>query len=168
VAFKAIFLDRDGVINEDRGYVYKQDDFIFKKHIFEALRHFQKHGYLIFVVTNQSGIARGYYSEDDFLKLTEYMMDKFAKNGITITKLYYCPHAPEANCSCRKPNPAMLLKAKNEFDVDMSASWLIGDKQSDIEAAARAGITNAIYFGEGENTAKYRIKSLKEAVEIIL
>jgi D-glycero-D-manno-heptose 1,7-bisphosphate phosphatase len=164
---RAIFLDRDGVINIDKGYVYKQEDFVFTDGIFEALKYFQKSGYLLFVVTNQSGIARGYYSKSDFLKLTEYMLDEFAKKEIRITKLYYCPHSPEAYCQCRKPNPKMLFDAKKEFDIDMKASWLIGDKQSDIQAAMNAGIENTIYFGKGETTAKYKINSLKEAIKLI-
>ncbi|MDR1460563.1 MAG: D-glycero-beta-D-manno-heptose 1,7-bisphosphate 7-phosphatase [Campylobacteraceae bacterium] len=164
---RAIFLDRDGVINIDKGYVYEQENFIFTDGIFEALKHFQKCGYLLFVATNQSGIARGYYSEDDFLKLTKYMLDEFTKKGINITKVYYCPHSPEANCQCRKPNPKMLLDAKEEFDINMNASWLIGDKQSDIKAALNAKIENTVYFGEGETTAKYKIKSLKEMMKLI-
>ncbi|MDR2790513.1 MAG: D-glycero-beta-D-manno-heptose 1,7-bisphosphate 7-phosphatase [Campylobacteraceae bacterium] len=168
MTFKAIFLDRDGVINEDRGYVYKPENFVFKEHIFELLQTCAANGYLLFIVTNQSGIARGYYTESDFLELTEYMTGEFAKRNIQITKLYYCPHAPEFNCQCRKPNPKMLLDAQKEFHIDMNASWLIGDKESDIKAAQNAGIKNTIYLGEGETTAKYRIKSLKEAVNLIV
>jgi D-glycero-D-manno-heptose 1,7-bisphosphate phosphatase len=168
MGFKAIFLDRDGVINIDKGYVYKKEDFIFAPDVFEVLRYFQSKGYLLFIVTNQSGIARGYYSEEDFLNLTEYMTDEFAKNGVKITKLYYCPHAPEANCPCRKPNPAMLTKAQREFDVDMSASYLIGDKASDIEAGLRAKVKNLIYIGEAECANAQKITSLKEAMKFVL
>ncbi|MDR0579884.1 MAG: D-glycero-beta-D-manno-heptose 1,7-bisphosphate 7-phosphatase [Campylobacteraceae bacterium] len=165
---RAIFLDRDGVINIDKGYVYKKEDFIFAPDIFEALRYFLSQGYLLFIVTNQSGIARGYYSEEDFLKLTKYMINEFAKQNIKITKLYYCPHAPETNCPCRKPNPKMLLDAQREFDIDMSASWLIGDKQSDIEAGIKAGVKNLIYIGEGECKNARKINSLKEVINFIV
>ncbi|MDR0666198.1 MAG: D-glycero-beta-D-manno-heptose 1,7-bisphosphate 7-phosphatase [Campylobacteraceae bacterium] len=167
MSFKAIFLDRDGVINIDKGYVYKKEDFIFVPDIFETLRYLLNRGYLLFIVTNQSGIARGYYSEEDFLKLTKQMMHEFAKQNIKITKLYYCPHAPETNCPCRKPNPKMLLDAQKEFDIDMSASWLIGDKQSDIEAGVKAGVKNLIYMGEGECVGAQKIASLKEVMKFI-
>ncbi|MDR2081087.1 MAG: D-glycero-beta-D-manno-heptose 1,7-bisphosphate 7-phosphatase [Campylobacteraceae bacterium] len=167
MALKAVFLDRDGVINIDKGYVYKKKDFIFAPDVFETLRYLQSRHYLLFIITNQSGIARGYYTEGDFLKLTKYMMHEFAKRDIKITKLYYCPHTPEENCQCRKPNPKMLLDAQKEFDIDMNASWLIGDKQSDIEAGFNAGIKNTVYLGEGETTAAYKIKSLKEAISLI-
>ncbi|MDR1285596.1 MAG: D-glycero-beta-D-manno-heptose 1,7-bisphosphate 7-phosphatase [Campylobacteraceae bacterium] len=165
---KAIFLDRDGVINEDIGYVYKQEDFIFTDGVFEALKYFQKCGYLLFIVTNQSGIARGYYSENDFLSLSQYMLKEFNDNGITITKIYYCPHSPETNCKCRKPNPKMLLDAKKEFNINMSVSWLIGDKISDIEAGLRAGVKNLIYIGEEECANAHNIKSLKESMKFVL
>ncbi|MDR1975622.1 MAG: D-glycero-beta-D-manno-heptose 1,7-bisphosphate 7-phosphatase [Campylobacteraceae bacterium] len=167
MTFKAIFLDRDGVINIDKGYVYREEDFVFMPHIFKALSYFQSKNYLLFIVTNQSGIARGYYTEDDFLTLTDYMLKEFEKRDIKITKLYYCPHAPESGCACRKPNPKMLLDAKDEFHIDMSASWLIGDKQSDIEAGINAGVANTIYIGDGTSKAKYKIKSLDEAVKLI-
>ncbi|MDR1008392.1 MAG: D-glycero-beta-D-manno-heptose 1,7-bisphosphate 7-phosphatase [Campylobacteraceae bacterium] len=167
MAFKAIFLDRDGVVNVDKGYVYKKKDFIFTDGIFEVLRHFQRCDYLLFIVTNQSGIARGYYSENDFLSLSRYMLKEFNDNGITITKIYYCPHSPEANCECRKPKPKMLLDAQKEFDINMSVSWLIGDKISDIEAGLRAGVQNLIYIGEGECANAHNVKSIKEAMKLI-
>ncbi|MDR0762008.1 MAG: D-glycero-beta-D-manno-heptose 1,7-bisphosphate 7-phosphatase [Campylobacteraceae bacterium] len=165
---RAVFLDRDGVINIDKEYVYKKEDFVFMPDVFDTLRYLQSKGYLLFIVTNQSGIARGYYTENDFLSLSKYMLEEFSSNGVTITKLYYCPHAPEANCECRKPNPKMLFDAQKEFDIDMSASWLIGDKTSDIEAGLRAGVGNLIYMGEGECEKAHKIKSLKEVTKFIL
>ncbi|MDR2342423.1 MAG: D-glycero-beta-D-manno-heptose 1,7-bisphosphate 7-phosphatase [Campylobacteraceae bacterium] len=164
---RAIFLDRDGVINIDKGYVYKKEDFVFAPDVFDTLYYLQSKGYLLFVVTNQSGIARGYYTKDDFLKLTKYMIGEFTKRDIKITKLYYCPHAPEANCQCRKPNPKMLFDAQKEFDIDMNVSWLIGDKTSDIEAGLRAGVGNLVYVGEGECAKAHKIKSLNEVVRLI-
>ncbi len=141
---KAVFLDRDGVINEDRGYVHKIEDFVFIDGIFEKLKKYQNDGYLLIVVTNQSGIGRGYYSEEDFLKLTKYMLDEFEKKGIKITKVYHSPYRPEDNAMCRKPNPGMLLKAKEEFDIDMKNSIMIGDKQSDMQAGKNAGVGKLI------------------------
>lgn len=139
---KALFLDRDGVINIDRGHVYLREQFEFVPGIFDLCRRFLQDGYLILVVTNQAGIAKGIYSEEDFQKLTSWMVQQFNHEGITITKVYYCPHHPEidGNCECRKPEPGMLLQAIKEFDLDIKTCILIGDKESDIEAGRRAGI----------------------------
>ena len=142
---KAVFLDRDGVINIDHGYVYKIEDFEFVDGIFDELKSYKKEGYIFIVVTNQSGIGRGYYSEEDFLKLTDYMISEFEKEGIEIKKVYHCPHAPEENCECRKPKPAMLLKAKKEFGIDMKSSVMIGDKKSDMEAGESAGVGKLVF-----------------------
>ena len=106
---KALFLDRDGVINEDAGYVYRREDFVFKEGIFAALREFTKAGYALVVVTNQSGIGRGYYTLEQFDELCKFMLGEFEKEGVKIEKIYFCPHAPEALCLCRKPEPGMLL-----------------------------------------------------------
>ena len=141
---KAVFLDRDGVINIDKNYVYKIEDFEFVDGIFEKLRDYQKRGYLLIVVTNQSGIGRGYYTEEDFQKLTSYMLSELEKEGIKIAKVYHCNHSPEEGCECRKPNPGMLLKAKEEFNIDMKNSIMIGDKESDMEACKRAGVGECI------------------------
>ena len=141
---KAVFLDRDGVINIDKSYVYKIEDFEFVDGIFEKLRDYQKRGYLLIVVTNQSGIGRGYYTEEDFQKLTSYMLSELEKEGIKIAKVYHCNHSPEEGCECRKPNPGMLLKAKEEFNIDMKNSIMIGDKESDMEACKRAGVGECI------------------------
>jgi len=150
---KALFLDRDGVINVEKDYLYKIKDFEFIDGIFELCRHYQELGYLIFVVTNQSGIARNYYSERDFNTLSTWMIDEFFKNNINISKVYYCPHHPNISgeCSCRKPNPGMLLKAKEEFDLDMANSIIIGDKERDIEAGLNAGLSETYLFDSDNN-----------------
>ena len=139
---KAAFLDRDGVINVDHGYVNKIEDFEFKEGIFELLEILQDMGFTLFVVTNQSGIARGYYSVADFMKLTEYMLDELKKRGIEIKEVAYCPHHPDIThkCECRKPAPGMILEIAKKFGVDLDNSILIGDKQSDIDAAKNAGV----------------------------
>ncbi|HEG5083774.1 TPA: D-glycero-beta-D-manno-heptose 1,7-bisphosphate 7-phosphatase [Campylobacter fetus] len=155
---KAVFLDRDGVINKDLGYVSKIDDFEFCDGIFEALRGFLKLGFALFIVTNQSGIGRGYYTSDDFLNLTKFMLDEFKKEDIYIKKVYYCPHSPEENCDCRKPKPGMILKALSEFDINLKNSIMIGDKNSDMLAANSAGINNFYLIGE--------TSSLKTALDV--
>ena len=150
---KALFLDRDGVINIEKNYLYKINDFKFIDGIFNLCKYYQKLGFMIFVVTNQSGIARGYYSKNDFQKLTIWMIDEFKKNDIEIKKVFFCPHHPDISgkCSCRKPNPGMLLEAKEEFNIDMKNSILIGDKERDIEAAINAGLSKTYLFDETNN-----------------
>jgi D-glycero-D-manno-heptose 1,7-bisphosphate phosphatase len=152
---KALFLDRDGTINVEKNYVFKIDDFEFRDGIFELVNEFCMRGYLIFVITNQAGIARGFYSEKDFLLLNDWMVEQFRDKGIIITKVYFCPHHPEFNgaCLCRKPNPGMLLRARSEYDLDLSNSILIGDKLSDIQAGLNAQVgTNYLIKETGRVT----------------
>lgn len=139
---KALFLDRDGVINKEKNYLYKIEDFEFIDGVFDTCRYFQDLGYLIIVITNQAGIARGKYTEKDFDILTTWMIKEFEKEKITISKVYHCPHHPDfsGECACRKPNTGMLIQAQNEFDLDLSQSILVGDKNSDIEAGIKAGV----------------------------
>ena len=145
---KALFLDRDGVINIEKNYLYKIEDFEFMDGIFELCKYYQELGFIIVVVTNQSGIARDYYTQDDFDFLTNWMVNEFLNNGINISKVYSCPHHPNisGNCSCRKPEPGMLLKAQEEFAIDMKSSIIIGDKERDIEAGLNAGLNETYLF----------------------
>ena len=145
---KALFLDRDGVINIDHGYVSKIEDFEFTEGIFELLKLFLDKNYLLFIVTNQSGIGRGYYSQEDFLTLTSWMIEEFKKRDIKIVCVHYCPHAPEENCSCRKPKTGMIDEVLDKHNIILEKSWLIGDKQSDIDLAHNAEIANTIAIGE--------------------
>jgi D-glycero-D-manno-heptose 1,7-bisphosphate phosphatase len=149
---KALFLDRDGVVNVEINYLYKIENFEFIDGIFELCNHYQNMGYLIFIVTNQSGIDRGYYNEDDFNILTLWMIEEFAKRGIEIKKVYFCPHHPDISgtCNCRKPSSGMLLEAQKEFNIDLKKSILVGDKESDIEAAISAGIKETYLFDENK------------------
>jgi D-glycero-D-manno-heptose 1,7-bisphosphate phosphatase len=139
---KALFIDRDGVINVDKVHVYRISDFEFSPGIFELCRKYQDAAYLIIVITNQAGIAKGIYSEGDFNVLTEWMISRFLSEKIRIARVYHCPHHPDFTgpCECRKPAPGMILKAIREFDLDISQCFLIGDKESDLEAGRRAGI----------------------------
>ncbi|HFS82430.1 MAG TPA: D-glycero-beta-D-manno-heptose 1,7-bisphosphate 7-phosphatase [Epsilonproteobacteria bacterium] len=145
---KALFLDRDGIINVDHGYVSAIDDFEFSSGIFELLESFRDAGYLFFVVTNQSGIGRGYYSEADFQKLTRWMTETFQKRGITIEEVFYCRHTPDDHCRCRKPDIGMIEEALLKYPLDLEHSWMIGDKASDMVLADNAGIPNSIYIGK--------------------
>jgi len=166
---KALFLDRDGVVNIELNYLYKVDDFKFIDGIFELCRHYQDLGYIIIVVTNQSGIARGYYNEEDFKKLSAWMLEEFVKEGIEIKKVYHCPHHPDISgeCDCRKPKPGMILQAKKEFDIDLKSSILIGDKERDIEAALEAGIYENYLFDEEGSHKKSKASKIVSRLEDI-
>jgi D-glycero-D-manno-heptose 1,7-bisphosphate phosphatase len=176
---KALFLDRDGVINKEKDYLYKIEDFEFIDGVFEALAYFQDQGYLLIIVTNQAGIARGYYKEADFLVLNEWMLQQFILQRIQITKVYYSPYHPvygigeyKKEAFCRKPNPGMILQAAAEFDINLAESILIGDKESDIAAGINAGITMNILVRSGhkideQNTkASLVLESIKDIIYI--
>ena len=149
---KALLLDRDGVINVDKVHVYLKEDFEFSEGIFNLVRKYTGTGYLIIVITNQAGIAKGVYSEKEYLDLTGWMIGQFRKEGILISRVYHCPHHPDitGECLCRKPNPGMILQAIKDFDLDISQCVLIGDKESDLQAGRNAGISenNLMIFGD--------------------
>jgi D-glycero-D-manno-heptose 1,7-bisphosphate phosphatase len=154
VTRRALFLDRDGVINVDHGYVCTQERFAFVEGIFDLCRRATDLEYLIIVVTNQAGIGRGYYSEQEFSALTEWMCGAFRDRGAPIAKVYYCPFHPEYGVGSykvespfRKPGPGMILQAAAEFDIDVRRSVLVGDKETDILAGVAAGVgCNLLYF----------------------
>ena len=146
---KAIFLDRDGVINKELNYLFKIEDFEFIHGVFETCKYLISLDYQIIIITNQSGISRGYYTEKDYKILTNWMKSQFKKNGIRILDVIHCPHLPEENCQCRKPKPGMLITARDKYDIDMDKSWLIGDKEDDIIAANKAGISQTILVRSG-------------------
>jgi len=152
---KALFLDRDGIINIDHGYVYRVEDFKFVAGIFEFIKLFSNHNFILFIVTNQSGIGRGYYGEDDFLKLTEWMLKEFKKENIDMKDVFYCPHSPEEKCKCRKPQIGMIEQTIKEYDIDLYSSFMVGDKQSDIDFAINAKIKNSIYVGDNQHIKNY-------------
>jgi D-glycero-D-manno-heptose 1,7-bisphosphate phosphatase len=170
---KAIFLDRDGVINVEKDYVYKINEFEFINGIFDALRKFQKCGYLLFIITNQSGIGRGYYSIDDFKNLTTWMLNEFKKEGIEISQVEFCPHSPQEICQCRKPKTGMIENILKNFELDLERSWLIGDKDADIECANNAKIKNTIQVKSGhsfdatKSKANFVCESIVDCVHIV-
>ncbi len=156
----ALFLDRDGVLNEDRGYVSRWEDFHWIAGAREAVAAFNRAGWLVIVVTNQSGVGRGFYSEADVHALHARMAEDLAKAGGHIDAFYHAPQHPEAPIDAyrhpdppdRKPNPGMILRALSEWPIDKGASLLVGDKPSDLEAALRAGV-RGVLFGGGDLTA---------------
>lgn len=170
---RALLLDRDGVINKEKGYVHDRTNFEFIDGIFELGVIAKKHGYKIVVITNQAGIARGFYSEADFLKLTEWMLQQFEAEGISIDKVYYSPFHPTAGIgrykkdhASRKPRPGMILRAKHELRLDLSNSILVGDKVSDIEAGIAAGVgcnillASAIPFAYSSRAGVFSVEQL--------
>ncbi len=170
---KAIFLDRDGVINVEKNYLYKIEDFEFVDGVFESLKYLQNLGYKLFIITNQSGVSRGYYSLDDFLILTQWMINRFQEHNIEISQVELCPHGPNDNCPCRKPKIGMIDNILKKHAIDLENSWLIGDKSSDIKCAKNANIKNTIQvqsghsFDENESKADFVIKSIKNIEKII-
>jgi len=173
MSIKTIFLDRDGVVNKEINYLHKIDDCEFIDGIFDACLYFQKLGYKIIIISNQSGIARGYYTESDYKKLTQWLLCQFENNNIDILDTFHCPHGPDSNCDCRKPKPGMFIKAKNKYNIDMKNSWMIGDTETDIQAAISAGVKNTILVRSGHiidkstSSASYFVDSIQELNQVI-
>lgn len=171
---KALFLDRDGVINVNHGYVWTPERTDFIEGIFELTRHAREKGYLTVVVTNQAGIARGYYSEEQFLGYMDWMRGEFEKRGSGLDAVYYCPHHPTAGtgkylttCECRKPAPGMLQAAERDHAIELSRSLIIGDKPSDMEAARRAGVATRLLFTEDESGGRQQTEMVGRLAETI-
>jgi len=168
---KAVFLDRDGVIVEDVGYHYKIEDFKLIKNAVEGLKLLKD--FKLIIVTNQSGIGRGYYTMKDFLKFNDYLIEELGGKKINIEKTYVCPHKPEDDCEYRKPKTKLIEDAEKEFRIDLKKSFVIGDKKIDIEMGKNAGCkTILVLSGHGmkekENSkADYIAKDLLEAAEWI-
>ena len=157
---RAAFLDRDGVINIDRGYVWRIADFEFVAGVLGATAELARAGYVLVVVTNQAGIGRGMYGEDDFDRLTAWMIEQFAGAGVPIAAVYHCPHHPtlaqgewRRNCNCRKPAPGMLLDAARNLDISLGESVMFGDKCDDMRAAQAAGVGLRVHVGKDGHTA---------------
>lgn len=168
---KILFLDRDGIINYDKGYTHKIEDFKFTEEIISLCLTAQNRGFLIVVVTNQAGIGHGYYTVAMFDLLTKWMIDQFLLNGVVIKKVYYCPYHPDANIALyrknsiyRKPNSGMIVQALNDYQGDPSLSIIIGDKPSDMLAGKSANIGSRILVSniEYSDEATINFASLAE------
>ena len=172
----AVFLDRDGVINSDTGYVSQWSEFVFLPGAIEAMQRLSRAGYALIVVTNQSGIARGYYSEQDFATLTQHMRHELSRQGASIAGVYYCPHHIDGvsaeyrkSCSCRKPAPGLLLRAIDDHNIDAKRSAFVGDKASDMAAGASAGIARRFHVTTGSpEPGSVRVSSLLQAADLLL
>jgi len=173
---RVVFLDRDGTINVDSGYVYQVEDWQFLDGAIDALRTLSSRGYALAVVTNQSGIARGYYTEAEVLILHEHMKREAAREGVTIDAIAYCPHKADAGCSCRKPGTLMSGQIEEQLGcaIDYQRSWTVGDKTSDIAFGKALGTRTALlsspYWSEAELTDRPNLiaNSLREATRRIL
>lgn len=169
---KAVFIDRDGVIVEDPGYVHKLEDFKLIPNAVEGLKLLKN--YKLFIITNQSGIGRGIYNVEDFLKFNNHLLNELKKHNIKIEKIYYCPHKPEDDCECRKPKIKFLKEAEKKFSIDLKKSFVIGDKKADIKMGKNAGCkTILVLTGNGmkeRDTSRpdYIAKDLIDASKWIL
>lgn len=177
----AIFLDRDGTINIDHGYVHEIDQFQFIDGVIDACYRLKQMGFALVVVTNQAGIARGKFTEEQFLQLTEWMDWSMLDRGVELDGIYYCPHHPQygkveyrQSCNCRKPHPGMLLLARQELNIDMAISYMVGDKIEDIYAGKSAGVGTNVLVRSGkpitsaaEAAADWIFDSLAELPEAI-
>jgi len=175
VAKIAVFLDRDGVINQDTGYVSCVDDFHFIDGTIEALQILKKKGYCLVVVTNQSGIARGYFTEEQFMSLTEWMDWSLADRDVDLDGIYFCPHHPTAGvgeyrqeCTCRKPAPGMLLDAAKDLKIDLANSYMVGDKAGDLQAAKAAGVGHKVLVRTGKTVTEEAIALADEVQDSLL
>ena len=173
MTIKTIFLDRDGVINKEINYLHKIEDFEFISGVFETCRYLQNLDYQIIIITNQSGIGRGYFTEIDYQKITKWMLNQFGTNDISILDVIHCPHLPNDFCNCRKPKPGMFIEAKNKHNINMMKSWIIGDSERDIRAAILAGIKNTILVRSGHtinetnSNATFFLDSINKISQII-
>jgi D-glycero-D-manno-heptose 1,7-bisphosphate phosphatase len=172
---KALFLDRDGVVNIDKHYVYKINDFIFVEGIFDLVSSAKKQNYKIIIITNQSGIGRGIFSEEQFLDLNDWMLGQFLDNSAPIDKVYFCPTHPKEGIGKykiddfrRKPEPGMFFEACNDYNLDFSKSIMVGDKLSDMQAAETCGIKKLyLYSNKIEYKNSLKIEKLKEVIKFL-
>ncbi len=171
----AIFLDRDGTINKEIQYLHEPNKFEFTQNAIEGIKKLYEAGYKIVIISNQPGIGLGYYTEEDFYKVNKRMLKDFSQSGILIDKIYYCPHSKSDKCDCRKPGLKLIKRAQKDLSIDLSQSWFIGDRKSDIETGRRAGMSSImVKTGYGDEGDEFQVEpdhyavDLKEAANIIL
>ena len=164
-----IFLDRDGTINDDPGYIRSPEQFKLLPFAAEGLRSLQEMGFDLVIITNQSGIGRGYFSTEDLAKVHQRMTELLATEGVEIRAIYFCPHTPDEKCTCRKPLTGLIKQACSEQAIQIHYSWIIGDKIADIDLGINAGIKTIQIMGTYplHSEAHYQVQNLIEAAEKI-
>jgi histidinol-phosphate phosphatase family protein len=162
---RAVFIDRDGTIARDVPYCSRPEDFELLPGAAEGIRTLNQHGFKVIVVTNQSGIARGYFTEEMLTQIHQKMLRELAKHGAHIDAIYYCPHHPDDGCDCRKPRPKLVLQAAEELNIDLSQSYIIGDSEMDIELAKQAGCAGAVCVGQ--QAANHTVPSANSFIEAV-
>jgi histidinol-phosphate phosphatase family protein len=170
-----VFIDRDGTLVRDLGYTHRIEDYELLPGVAAGLRRLLDAGYRLAVITNQSGIGRGYYSVEQYAGFQAHLTSDLARQGVAIEASYFCPHQPEADCPCRKPRPALLHRAERELGADLARSWVIGDSAIDVELAERGGCRGAVRVLTGRDApsgetapAACCAASFEEAAEIVL
>ena len=148
---KVVFLDRDGTINYDYGYVHEKNKLKFLPGVIEGLKKLQNNDYKLIIITNQSGIGRGYYTENEYHIFTKYMLEKLQENNIYIEDIYYCPHTEKDNCNCRKPKLKLFYDAIKDHNIDTNKSYVIGDKERDIAICNTTPITGILIYNKSNN-----------------
>lgn len=148
---KVVFLDRDGTINYDYGYVHEKNKLKFLPGVIEGLKKLQNNDYKLIIITNQSGIGRGYYTENEYHIFTKYMLEKLQENNIYIEDIYYCPHTEKDNCNCRKPKLKLFYDAIKDHNIDTNKSYVIGDKERDIAICNTTPITGILIYNKSDN-----------------
>jgi D-glycero-D-manno-heptose 1,7-bisphosphate phosphatase len=159
-----VFLDRDGTLIEDREYAFKLRDYAPLPGAYEAVRELRAAGFGAAVITNQSGIGRGLFNESDFARFQSHLLADFAAHGAPLEASYHCPHSPDAGCDCRKPRPGLVLRAARELGADLLESWVIGDRDSDVELAAAAGCRAVRIGGAARSDGVAVARDLLDAV----
>jgi histidinol-phosphate phosphatase family protein len=154
MAEKAVFLDRDGTMNKDVPYCRHPEDFQLFPGAARAVRWLNEHGYKVIVVTNQSGVARGYFTEEMLGLVHQEMRNQLAEENARIDSIYYCPHHPDDNCECRKPKPKMILQAARKHDIDLKSSFMVGDKAHDIVLGKSVGCRAVLISSDPADTSK--------------
>lgn len=166
MANRAVFLDRDGTMAEDVSYCRRPEDFELFPNTAKAIKLLKEYGFKVIVVTNQSGIARGYFTEETLAKIHEKMKGELAKEGAWVDAIYYCPHHPDDNCECRKPRPGMVLQAVKDFGIDLEHSFVIGDLQMDIDMGITIGC-KTILIGDPPLVNKGEAKPDATALDVL-
>ncbi|ARU63492.1 D-glycero-beta-D-manno-heptose-1,7-bisphosphate 7-phosphatase [Tumebacillus avium] len=167
MADKAVFLDRDGVINDHVTYVNTPEDLILFPGVGKAIKKLNDAGYKVFVVTNQGGVGLGFMKEDNLRAVHDKMERELEQDGAILDEIAYCPHKPKSNCACRKPEPKMILDLAEKYNIDVKQSYMVGDRDTDVYAGQKAG-AKTIFIGEPFAQADYSVPTLVAAADLIL